>query len=173
MASSTHMLDARGNYWGDPRGPLDSSDQADLVKAAGHTYHNPDSTGESVSNNVLYDGWLGAIPVWDGYLWSDAADRGDGWRHSSWYGWFNDTLFPHILHTEHGWQYCMGDSQRHMWIYDYALGSWLYVSRDFHPVIYKYGAHAGWYGYYKGGRTPRRWFHHFASGTDFTEANLK
>lgn len=173
MSSSTHMIDARFNYWGHPSGPLDDSDADDLVEAAGYTHYHPDGQGQEVTNNVIYNGWLDAVPVWEPYLWWDAADSGGGWRQSAWYGWFNDLRYPYISHVEHGWQYCLGDSQNSIYIYDYALGCWLWVSKEWYPLIYKFQPHAGWYLYLTGGRTPNRWFYRYATGGYVNEPNLK
>jgi len=172
MSSNTHMIDARGNYWGHASGPLDNSDAEDLVKAGDYTFFNPDGMGQAVSNNVLYDGWLGAAPVWESYVWWDATDAGGGWLQSGWYGWFNDLLYPFIYHLEHGWQYCLGDSQDNLSVYDYSLQCWFSVRRQRYPLIYLSGRHAGWYWYFKGGQSPNRWFYSYASGQYVNEKDL-
>lgn len=171
--SSTHMVDARGNFWGHDSGPLDSSDADDLVKAGGYMHWNPLGQGESVSNNVVYDDWRGNAPVWKPYLWADTTDGGNGWRHSNWYGWFNDLLYPFISHVEHGWQYCLGDSQNSFSVYDYALRSWIVVSKNRYPLVYLSGRNAGWYWYFTGGQSPNRWFYSYATGQYVNEADLR
>jgi hypothetical protein len=173
MASATHMLDLRSNFWGHSSGPIDNSDAVDLVKSAGYISYHPDAFGEKVSNNVIYDGWLESVPSWDTYLWADATDYGNGWCESSWYGWFNDIHYPYILHLEHDWQVCFGDSQQSIYLYDYGLRSWIWISRDLYPYIYKYGLHESWYLYFKGGKSPNRWFYSYLTGGFVNESDLR
>jgi hypothetical protein len=173
MASGSHMLDLRSNFWGHASGPIDNSDAADLVKSAGYISYHPDAFGETVSNNVIYDGWLAAVPSWNTYLWADATDYGNGWCESNWYGWFNDISYPYILHLEHDWQVCFGDSQQSIFIYDFGLRSWIWISRDLYPYIYKYGLHESWYLYFKGGKSPNRWFYSYLTGGFVNEPELR
>jgi hypothetical protein len=173
MTSTTHMLDLRSNFWGHASGPIDTSDAADLVKSAGYISYHPDAFGETVSNNVIYDGWLATVPSWDTYLWADATDYGNGWCEASWYGWFNDISYPYILHLEHDWQVCFGDSQQSIFIYDFGLRSWIWISRDLYPYIYKYGLYESWYLYFKGGKSPNRWFYSYLTGGFVNEPDLR
>ena len=50
-------IDARHNFWGNPTGPLDNSEAHDCVYEQGYAYHNPEGTGNMVSDNVIYDPW--------------------------------------------------------------------------------------------------------------------
>jgi hypothetical protein len=50
----TTTIDATNNYWGDPSGPLDDSDD----RASGG-YYNPNGKGNRVSDYVNYDPWTG------------------------------------------------------------------------------------------------------------------
>ena len=47
-------LSATHNNWGSPSGPLDNSDDR-----AGGGWYNPNGKGDRVSDNVMYDPWLG------------------------------------------------------------------------------------------------------------------
>jgi len=53
----TIVVDARFNNWGDPTGPLDTSDD----RATGGLY-NPGGLGDRVSDFVNYDQWTGKTP---------------------------------------------------------------------------------------------------------------
>lgn len=52
-------VDARNNDWGHFSGPLDDSDAEDTNFAQAATYHNPGGQGDAVSDDVLYDPWVG------------------------------------------------------------------------------------------------------------------
>jgi len=51
------VINAENNWWGDPSGPLDTSDD----RATGGFY-NPGGLGDRVSNYVDYEPWLGQPP---------------------------------------------------------------------------------------------------------------
>jgi YD repeat-containing protein/parallel beta-helix repeat protein len=57
-SSSTTVVLALGNFWGDPTGPLDSSDD----RATGGFY-NPGGLGNRVSDHVNYASWLAYAPT--------------------------------------------------------------------------------------------------------------
>jgi parallel beta-helix repeat protein len=52
--SGSNLIDATNNYWGDPSGPYDPSDD----RATGGLY-NPNGKGDKVSNKVNYYPWIG------------------------------------------------------------------------------------------------------------------
>jgi hypothetical protein len=81
--------------------------------------------------------------------------------------------YPLILHLEHDWQVCFGDSQQSIYFYDYGLRSWIWITRDLYPYIYKYGPHESWYLYFKGGKSPNRWFYSYLTGGFVNEPDLR
>jgi parallel beta-helix repeat protein len=56
-ATTSFSVLAPGNYWGDPSGPYDPSDD----QATGGLY-NPDGLGDRVTDGVLYSSWLSYDP---------------------------------------------------------------------------------------------------------------
>ncbi len=54
--SGSTVIDVTNNYWGDPSGPLDNSDDR-----AGGGWYNPGGLGDKVSNYVDYEPWLGSF----------------------------------------------------------------------------------------------------------------
>lgn len=66
-------INANNNDWGDPSGPLDDSDD----RASGGDY-NPLGRGDRVSDQVIYQPWLGAMDGdFDGDSIPDAKDADD------------------------------------------------------------------------------------------------
>jgi hypothetical protein len=172
--SSTHMVDARSNFWGSSGGPLDASDAEDLVKAAGYIYHNPDAEGNRVSNNVRYDNWLSGVPDYgSGYIWSGATPHDNNWRFSTWYGWFQDHAYPYILHQEHGWQLILVEDLNNLILWDFGLNSYLWISQTYYPYFYKFGNNSGWYFFYAGSVSSNRWFRQLSTGVDIHEGALR
>jgi uncharacterized repeat protein (TIGR01451 family) len=51
-------IDAQNNDWGDPSGPLDTSNAADCA-----VLYNPDGLGDRVSDGIIYANWAGAPEV--------------------------------------------------------------------------------------------------------------
>ena len=67
--SGTTLINAENNYWGDPTGPYDPSDDI----AAGGLY-NPNGLGDSVSDHVDYEPWITDLGD------SDNDGIPDGWE---------------------------------------------------------------------------------------------
>ncbi len=56
-----YNVDLRGNWWGDPSGPLDTNSAADNCDTAVNL-SNPSGLGGNVSDCIQYDNWLTADP---------------------------------------------------------------------------------------------------------------
>lgn len=105
-------------------------------------------------------------------VFPNAVDLGQGWKWLDWFGSYNDGNSPWIFHSEHGWLHCIEDSESSTACYDPDLDSWLWISRNSYPSIYKFGTDSGWMWYYKGGTSGARRFHHFGISRDVEEAEL-
>jgi uncharacterized repeat protein (TIGR01451 family) len=67
-------LDARNFDWGDPSGPLDSSNANDCA-----LLYNPGGKGDRISNGIIYSGWVGgaqqlSINTWGPPVFSPGQD---------------------------------------------------------------------------------------------------
>jgi parallel beta-helix repeat protein len=59
-STSTLYINAQQNWWGDPTGPLDDSDD---TSTGG--FYNPNGLGDRVSDYVDYQNWLGSPPIFN------------------------------------------------------------------------------------------------------------
>ena len=98
--------------------------------------------------------------------WAEAVTRDRNWYDSPWYGEFYTEISPDmsaedhfsrwIWHENHGWQYLIPLSAGEVAVWDDASSSWVYVNRNYYPLVYSY-ADNSWY-YYIEGTAPQRWF---------------
>ncbi len=122
---------------GDP----DNSDMLQRISALGPNHMPPIAT--NVLNSVAVDtltAWINSIP--EGELWSGEL----GLKRIDWFGWIYDEGDPWIWHLDHGWLYTNGPNQESIFLYDRALGSWLWTNRTVYPWVYYFepGATARW-----------------------------
>ncbi len=96
-------------------------------------------------------------------LWPDAVELGGGWYQPDEFGRFHDAGFPLIWHAEHGWLYVWGNGPDSIFLYDYALGGWLWTKQGTYPFLYYWGGTPGWLWYNKGGAAPDRLFYQYAA----------
>ena len=90
--------------------------------------------------------------------WIAAADLGNGWYWSSWFGYFNASHDPWIFHLQHGWMYCIGTDPSSLWLYDLSMG-WLWTGSTTYSYLYSSSDNA-WLWYEVGTASPR-WFYNF------------
>ncbi len=111
------------------RVPTSGLDQRSKIYAMLDSAEQVDEIHED--NNI---GWnlIGAVP---GGLWSESTDLGDNWRFFDWFGFFNLTFDPWILHLEHGFMFSIGDSTESVFLWDLDLG-WMWTSDVVYPSIY-------------------------------------
>ena len=120
-----------------------------------------DAAGAVASLQWLYrpDGW----PVVD----PQAVDLGDGWRDSSWFGYYaHSTSVPaRIHHIEHGWLY-VPESGTHplggLLYHDPAIG-WLWTQDSCYPFLYSCSRQE-WIYYAVLAGDGSRWFYGLGSG---------
>jgi T5SS/PEP-CTERM-associated repeat protein len=117
----------------------------------------------------LYNGMMdpaGYTFVYAGISDLDLANAGDGWFKSPWYGWFctQSDFSGWIYHEAHGWQYvCEGSTSGSTYLWDDALGAWIWTSADGYRWMYSY-LHNGWFYYYDGVTPARRFWSHQTQG---------
>lgn len=123
-------------------------------------------TGSGISPAGESESWIACIAAGGNSfesLWGDAAALPQNWFGSAWYGLFNAAGYPHIMHLEHGWQYCQGGDPQSVRFYDHALNAWLWTSASHYPLLYRLGAAPGWLWYVRGGRPGARQFYDYAA----------
>jgi len=96
-----------------------------------------------------------------------AADVGDNWFQSDWFGYFQKGDFPWVYHYEHGWIY-FGDGSEDGVIYFDKCLLWVYTSRSMYPWMYSY-YDGDWNRFYMGTVTPNRWWYSTLYDTDYLE----
>ena len=112
--------------------------------------------------SILYEG---AVYVFQGSLWQDATNFGDGWDYLSWFGFFNINSYPWIYHFTLGWLYPLGTSTFSIWFYDPqwdGTGGWWWTGNLFYPWVYSETENA-WL-YYDATITGARWFYNSSTG---------
>jgi len=94
-----------------------------------------DSGGNTASFEIILVGYNGqAIDQFP----SSKIVQG-GWIENSWYGWMNAESYPLIFHLNHGYQTVGEESNPNtLYVYDYALESWLFTRVPFYPNLYHY-----------------------------------
>lgn len=79
---------------------------------------------------------------------ASAADLGDYWYQSSWYGYYHQRGDEKwIYHIDHGWLWTTGLKGKRAWTYDSELG-WCWVGEEAYPFVYSAGK-TSWLYYYK------------------------
>ncbi len=88
-------------------------------------------------------------------------DLGGGWRHSEWFGFYNDSHAPWYFHNEHWWLYSVADDADSIWLWQPEL-LWLWTSEAAYPYLYR-NIDQAWLFYSQASTNPR-WFFNFESG---------
>ncbi|MBC8347755.1 MAG: hypothetical protein O3A82_16810 [Verrucomicrobia bacterium] len=69
--------------------------------------------------------------------WESSEDSGNGWRQSSRFGLYDETLTSWIYHQDHDWLYRHSENTESIWLYDPVLG-WLWTTDSIYPFLYQY-----------------------------------
>jgi probable HAF family extracellular repeat protein len=154
------LLDQSGTDTGDHVLISANAVSADGRIIAGHTGVDPGS------GPIAFNAKLDGIWIWDTRL-------NDNWSESAWFGYYSNETELLIWHAEHGWQYSQGEDELSVLLYDVALASWLWTSRETYPFLYKFGYLEGWIYYYVGGTPANRWFYVFTEGNQIQESQLR
>jgi len=88
--------------------------------------------------------------------WPDATDLGSGWKHSSWFGTFNETYYPWIWHQQHGWMYAFGTDPGSIWLWTPDLG-FLWTGSGVYPWLWS-NTQQTWLYYSVGSSNPRYFY---------------
>lgn len=94
----------------------------------------------------------------NGSAFNDYPDTGSGWRLTP-YGWAYDAQWPHVFFINQGYAIVQPvDGPRLVYLYDYGLQSWMYVTETLHPWYYCYRTRDYLF-YASGTATPQRWYY--------------
>ena len=105
--------------------------------------------------------------------WYAGADElSDGWRYFDWFKGFKPEGENWIYHGRHGWLYVLADDTSGMFLWDTALGRWLWTSETVYPWMYAYGPEEGWVFFFEGGSPGSRVFRRGSTGELVPEADL-
>lgn len=78
-----------------------------------------------------------------------SIDRGDGWRESAWFGYFNEYLAPPWIFSEElGWMYANVNQDGTFFLY-FPHFAWIWSSEEFYPYIYGFDQ-SSWFYYWRG-----------------------
>ena len=104
--------------------------------------------------------------------YSGASFLQDGWRYFEWFKGFKPEGPNWIYHGRHGWLYTLGQDPSGIFLWDGALGRWMYTNETAYPWMYAYGADGGWVFFFEGGRPGSRYFKRGDNGQVLSEQNL-
>jgi hypothetical protein len=88
--------------------------------------------------------------------WESSENSGKGWRQSSWFGVYYETLTSWIYHQDHGWLYRHSENTASIWLYDPMLG-WLWTTNSIYPFLYQHSEQK-WLYYIVGSSDPRTFY---------------
>lgn len=69
------------------------------------------------------------------YLWPDAEETPQGWKHVEWLGDLTDNYFPWIYHSDHGWMFVDAEDSTEVKLWSESLGWWL-TSEELYPTFF-------------------------------------
>jgi hypothetical protein len=110
-----------------------------------------------IRDSKLADPLIGGAPVGDEV----------GWYRSEWFGDYNTTFAPWLLHAEHGFIFLTPESTDvSLFVYDAAMGAWWWTREGTYPSLYLFDPPADKKGtqiasawvYYDAGSSGPRWF---------------
>ena len=109
----------------------------------------------------------GNIPSVNPNPFADDPDVGGGWRQTEWLGYVNDTFFPWVYHTRHGWFFVVPENESgNIFLHDLASATWWFTTEKVFPNVYDFTRN-GWIYYIEGTSNPRE-FVDLGNGKFFT-----
>jgi len=109
-------------------------------------------------------------------IWYDGASeiQPAGWRRFDWF----KGLKPHpesnwIFHGRHGWLFVDADDTDRMFLWDGALGRWMFTNATVYPWMYAYGPDRGWVFFFEGGSSGKCFFQRGDTGQTVSEQQLR
>jgi len=105
--------------------------------------------------------------------YAGASYVSDGWRYFGWFKGFKPAGANWIYHGRHGWLYTLGADTSSLFLWDVALGRWMFTNEAAYPWIYAYGPDGGWVFFFEGGRPGSRYFKRGDTGQTLSEQQLR
>ena len=106
--------------------------------------------------------------------YSDASEIADGWRRFDWFKGFKpQPESDWIFHGRHGWLFVKAEDTSRMFLWDGALGRWMFTSASVYPWMYAYGSNEGWVFFFEGGSPGSRFFKRGDTGQVLSEQDLR
>ena len=115
------------------------------------------------------------IPEFVNRSWYSSADeiQPAGWRYFNWFKGFRPKAGSDwIFHGRHGWLFMQADDTSRMFVWDVALGRWMFTNASVYPWMYAYGPNEGWVFFFEGGSPGKRFFQRGDSGQVISEQDL-
>lgn len=79
-----------------------------------------------------------------GYVWHDPRLEIGGWRYWDWLGWFTSRSNGLVMLANGTWLYLLSPTSDNVYFYDYTEGAWSWMTQDWFPWVYRYGANPYW-----------------------------
>ena len=105
--------------------------------------------------------------------YTGASYLSDGWRYFGWFKGFKPEGANWIYHGRHGWLYTLGADTSSLFLWDVALGRWMFTNETAYPWMYAYGPDGGWVFFFEGGRPGGRYFKRGDTGQTLSEQQLR
>jgi sulfatase modifying factor 1 len=106
--------------------------------------------------------------------WHSGAEHlADGWRYCNWFKGFK--IFGEwTYHERHGWLHIVGgNNNQDIFLWDPALGRWLWTHPNLYPWIYATGPNQGWIYFIEDGRPGSRQFRRGDNGQLVSETQFR
>lgn len=144
--------------------PADGATVTDLKTSPG--------LARSPISNTLGDGGPGGSNGGgdsDRSWYTGAFTLEDNWHYLAWFENFKPEGRNWIYHGRHGWLYVLAEDTSGMFLWDDALGRWLWTNRSIYPWLYAYGPDRGWVFFYENGSPGSRLFYRADTGQIIAE----
>ncbi|NBB79745.1 MAG: hypothetical protein GVY36_09910 [Verrucomicrobia bacterium] len=136
--------------------PLTSYSATVDVTFTGDDWEEIQNVALEPDTNLKVDLVLDAASVWYDHA---SSIEPDGWRYFDWFKGFKPKDGTNwIYHGRHGWLFVLADDTSGMFLWDVALGHWLFTNETVYPWMYAYGPDEGWIFFFEGGRPGSRFF---------------
>lgn len=91
--------------------------------------------------------------------YATAAETDNGWRFYDWFKGFNPQEQSNwIYHGRHGWLFVIAEDTSRMFLWDAALGRWMFTNENVYPWMYAFGPDQGWVFFFENGQPGSRYF---------------
>jgi len=106
--------------------------------------------------------------------YSGTSEIANKWRYYDWFKGFKPQPGSNwIFHGRHGWLFVLADDTNRMFLWDTAIGRWLFTNATTYPWMYAYGPDAGWVFFFEGGSPGERFFKRGDTGQTVSEQQLR